>query len=166
MVSSKFTSKTNPVKSEKKGEKSTDRLASIEKLSLLIPAKSSKEVNKISKYFKLTKSTQDNKSERKLYAQTSKHNISNTKEVLKIKEIFPNLKVDKIENIQKIIKNFNKFKPKLNMIIKGPFKKQVIVPMSNENKSKFMEDNSDHVANINRLSTDHCKVSNQMSKLT
>jgi len=55
MVFSKFTPKTNPVKSGKKREKSTDRLASIKKLLSLIPAKSPKKVNKISKYFKLTK---------------------------------------------------------------------------------------------------------------
>jgi len=67
MVFSKFTPKTNPVKSGKKREKSTDRLASIEKLPP-IPAKSPKKVNGISKYFKPTKLAQNNKPERKSYA--------------------------------------------------------------------------------------------------
>ena len=134
MVSSKFTSKTNPVKSGKKREKSTDKLANIKKLPSLIPAKSPKEVNKISKYFKPIKPTQNNKLEGRLYTQVSKQNISTIKEVLKIKETFLNLKADKIENIQKIINNIDKSKPKLNMTIKGLSRKQVIVPMSNNNK--------------------------------
>ena len=57
MVFSKFTSKTNPVRSGKKREKSTDKLASIKKLLSLISAKFPKEVNEISKYFKPTKPT-------------------------------------------------------------------------------------------------------------
>jgi len=123
MVSSKFTSKTNPVKSGKKGEKSTNRLAIIKKLLPLILAKSSNEVNKISKYFKPTKPVQNNKPEEKLYVQASKHNISNTKEVLKIKETFPNFETDKIKNIQKIINNSGKSKSKLNITMKGLFRK-------------------------------------------
>jgi len=54
-IASKFTSKTNSIKTEKKGEKSTDKLVSIKRLLLLIPAKSPKEVKEISKYFKMTK---------------------------------------------------------------------------------------------------------------
>jgi len=99
IVSSKFTFKTKLVKlGKKKKEKSTNRLLSIKKLLPLIPAKFSKEINEISKYFKLIKSAQNNKLEGKSYIQAFKHNISNTKEVLKIKETFLNLKADKIEN--------------------------------------------------------------------
>jgi len=50
-VASKFTPKTNPVKT---GKMSTNKLVSIERLFSLIPAKSSKEVKEISKYFKMT----------------------------------------------------------------------------------------------------------------
>ena len=67
MVSSKFTSKTNPVKSGKKKEKFTNRLASIEKLPPPILAKFPKEVNRISKYFKPTKLAQNNKPKGKSY---------------------------------------------------------------------------------------------------
>lgn len=99
MVSSKFTFKTKLVKlGKKKKEKSTNRLLSIKKLLSLILAKFSKEINEISKYFKLIKSVQNNKLEGKSYIQAFKHNIFNTKEVLKIKETFLNLKADKIEN--------------------------------------------------------------------
>ena len=36
------------------------------------------------------------------------------------------------------------------MTTKGPSRKQVIVPMSSDNKIKFMEDSSNYVANLNR----------------
>ena len=63
----KFTPKTNPIITEKKGEKNTDKLASIETLPLPIPAKSPKEVKEISKFFKTSKLALNNKSERELY---------------------------------------------------------------------------------------------------
>ena len=52
---------------------------SVERLPLPIPAKSSKEVNEISKFFKKNN-----------YIQVS-HLLNNTRKVLKIKEIFLNL---------------------------------------------------------------------------
>ena len=36
------------------------------------------------------------------------------------------------------------------MTTKGPSRKQVIVPMSNDNKISFMKDSSTHVTNLNR----------------
>ena len=38
-------------------------------------------------------------------------------------------------DIQKVINNNSKSRPKLNMITKGLSRKQVIVPISNENKT-------------------------------
>ena len=49
-----------------------DKPASIEGLPLSILAKLPKEVKEISKYFKTTSSSQENKNNRKLYAQASK----------------------------------------------------------------------------------------------
>jgi len=37
------------------------------------------------------------------------------------------------------------------MIIKGPSQKQIIVPMSSDNKTKFMEESSAHITNMNRV---------------
>ena len=37
------------------------------------------------------------------------------------------------------------------MTTKGPFKKQVIVPINNDNIVKFMLNSSDHITNINRV---------------
>ena len=36
------------------------------------------------------------------------------------------------------------------MTTKGPSRKQVIIPMNNENKTRFMESSSSHIANLNR----------------
>jgi len=143
-----YTPKTNPNKNSKKGDKETNKLASIERLSPSIPAKFPKEVNEISKYFKMQKPSPTNTNLRKSYTQASK-SISNTEEVLKIKETFPSLKAKKIDNIQKIIKGDGKSKPYINMTIKGPFRKQVIVPMNDDNKKNFMKESSSHVTNIN-----------------
>ena len=71
--------------------------------------------------------------------------------MLKIKEAFSNFKVDKIDNIPKIINNVSKLKPKINMITKGLLRKQVIILMSNNNKLKFIENSSNYVTNINKL---------------
>ena len=70
-----------------------------------------------------------------------------TKEVLKTKETFSNLQTKKIENI---ISNKDKVKPKLHMIIKEPSRKQVIFPMSNDNKAKFITESNTYIVSINR----------------
>ena len=90
-------------------------------LPFFIPAKSLKEVNKISKFFKKNHSSNINK---KSYAQAS-FNGSNSngtnmaRETLKIKEAFPSLQNKKIEQIQKIISRVTNPKPHINMTTKG-----------------------------------------------
>jgi len=121
-----------------------------------ILAKSQKEVNEISKFFKKTNSSTLTKS----YAQastTSKKTTSSissssiTRDTLKIKETFPNLPNKKIDLVQKVINGpINKPKPRINMTTKGPSRKQVIVPMNSELSKKFIKDSSSHVTNINR----------------
>ena len=125
--------------------------------ALLSPilAKSQKEVNEISKYFKknnkpsLLKSyMQASSSSKKTISSTSTSNI--TRNALKIKETFPNLPNRKIDLIQKVINNFsNKSKPRINITTKGPLHKQVIIPMNSELSKKFIKDSSNHVANMN-----------------
>ena len=63
-----------------------------------ISTKSPKEVNEISKYFKMQKSSQTRTSLGKSYTQAS-ITSSNTENVLKIKEAFPFLKAKNINNI-------------------------------------------------------------------
>ena len=121
-----------------------------------LPAKSKKEINMISKYF-LTKknpvespNTSSTSKSGKLYAQASKPSVS-TSEVLKIKETFPSLNAQKIDQVNSIVNGQNKEKPRIKMTTKGPSRKQIIIPMSNENIVSFMKNSSLHVANINRL---------------
>ena len=94
----KCTLNVNPLKNSKKGEKNFDKPAGIEKLLPSIPAKTPKEVNEILKYFKTINPTNRNNNASKSYAQMSKP-VSNTREVLKIKEVFLNFQAKKIKNI-------------------------------------------------------------------
>jgi len=71
-------------------------------------------------------------------------------EVLKIKEAFPALNAKKIDQINNIIKGNPKPKLQIQIMTKGPSRKQVIVPMSKKNNSNFMKNLALHVANINR----------------
>ena len=106
-----------------------------------ILAKSEKEVKEILKFFKKI----DKPTSNKLYAQTllpkSKPDASSSDiaiNTLKIKEAFPNLPNKKIDSIQKIVNSLNdKPKPRLNMTMKGPSHKQVIVPMNNNLGKSF-----------------------------
>jgi len=92
----------------------------------------------------------NNNSSGKSYAQASKMSI-NTSEVLKIKETFPSLNAQKIDQVNNIVNGQSKPKPCIKMTTKGPFRKQVIISMSRENVKSFMKNLSLHVANINRL---------------
>ena len=59
--------------------------------------------------------------------------------------------MNKIDNIHKIINDIGKPRPKLNMTTKDPFRKQVIIPISNENKTKFIKSSSIYTTNLNRI---------------
>lgn len=80
-----------------------------------------------------------------LYTQASFSNIS---KILKIKNNFPNLSAKKIH---KMINDSSKVKPKINMTTKGSSRKQIIVPMGNNNKSKFITLLSMHITNLNSV---------------
>ena len=150
-VSHKFTPWVNLEKHGKKQDIPTNKPTSIERLPPPIPAKSPKEVNEISKYFKTSKPSSTALNQAKSYAQSAKY-VSNTKTVLKIKVAFSSLKAANINNIQKITKGNNNSKSKLyiNMITKELLHKQVIVPMSNINQKNLMKKSGAHIANLNR----------------
>ena len=101
-----------------------------------------------SKFFKGKKDSKREKSKKTLYAQTSTPKVS---KILKIKENFPNLLTKEIENIHKMINDSGKLKSRINITTKGPSRKQVIIPISNDNKSKFMALSSMHIANLNSI---------------
>ena len=71
--------------------------------------------------------------------------------MLKIKEFFPALNTNQIDRINNIVKGNPKPKPHLQMTMKGPSRKQIIVPMSSDNSNSFMKNSSTHVSNLNRL---------------
>ena len=157
-ISSKFTLRTSPTSSANKKEIPKSTLVTINKAPLLPPllAKSKKEINVIFKYFQPMKPLVENNAQgsevdfRKSYAQASKLSF-NTSEVLKIKETFPSLNAEKINQVNSIVNSQNKLKPHIKMTTKGPSRKQIIILMSGDNVSSFMKNSSLHVANINRL---------------
>jgi len=149
-VASKFTLEIyNNNNTKNKGSKSNDKLATVRRLPLPIPAKSFKEVKDIAKFFKKNEKSKEKETPRKSYTQMSSAG-NNTREVLKIKEAFSNLQ-EKIEKIQKIINRGSKPKLRLNMTTKRPSCKQVVVLINSDNIVKFMSNSSNHITNINRL---------------
>jgi len=117
-ISSKFTPRIPPTKgnTNKKTPKSVP--VTINKAPPLPPllAKSKKEINVISKYFQpkihlVGNNTQpSNDKSGKSYAQAIKPS-ANTSEVLKIKETFPSLNAQKIDQVNSIVNGQNKQKP-------------------------------------------------------
>ena len=96
---SKFAPKIQEIKNKPKNNKS-DKLASFIKLSPPILAKTPKEIKEILKFFKKSSQPTRKRDTMKSYVQVLFSSF-NTKEILKIKETFPNLQAKKIENIQK-----------------------------------------------------------------
>jgi len=147
-IVAKFTPKIQPTTNKNKIiDKLT--LVNIERISPPISVKSQKEVNQISKYFKNIKPANNTKQPQKLYAQALKQNISMS-EVIKIKEAFSTIGTNKIEQINNIIKSNTKAKPHIQMMMKEPSRKHIIIFMSSENNMKFMKNSSIHVTNINK----------------
>ena len=156
-ISSKFTPRIPAPNGINKKDIPKSTLVTINKAPPLplLPAKSKKEINAISKYFHPKKnSVESNNQSSKLnsgksYTQASKPTV-NMSEVLKIKEAFPSLNAEKIDQVNNIVNGQNKAKPRIKMTTKGPSRKHVIIPMSDNNISSFMKNSSAHVANINR----------------
>jgi len=146
-ISSKFTPRVTPNSNRKKMAKPVP--ISIEKAPPL-PAKSKSEVNTISKYFKGNKTMTNHSKPTKSYAQASRQTAS-ISDILKIKESFPALNAKQIDRVNNIVKANPNPKPHIQMTTKGLFRKQVIVPMSNDNTILFTKNSMLHVAYINRL---------------
>ena len=60
----------------------------------------------------------------------------------------------KVEKIHKVLNNSKKDKLKLNIVIKNPSRKQIILSMSLQNANIIIAKSSKHVTNINRLLKD------------
>jgi len=121
-----------------------------------ILAKTQKEVNELSKYFKKNTNHQQKKSYTNATSSTKQPSPSAPKniikEMLKIKETFSNLPNKKIEQVHKVINSSNNTaKLRISMTTKGLSQKQVIIPMSYNIAKEFIKDSSSHVVNINRV---------------
>jgi len=130
-----------------------EKQASFSRILLPIFPRPNKSVLANSKFFKknltLDLNSKFNKSS---YTQASRNNI---KDIIKIKDIFSKLSVDKVNEINNIINKLSqKSKPRLNMIMKGPFKKQIIIPMDTNNMNRIMMSSNIYVSNMNRLLKD------------
>ena len=68
--------------------------------------------------------------------------------------MFSKLFLKKIKAIHKTINKSKKEKPHLNITTKGLSRRQVIIPMGNDNISKFILSSSKHIVNINRVPKD------------
>ena len=151
-VRSKFISQVTKPQVSNKGKK-TIKPTFVSLLPPPILAKSQKEVNEISKYFKKN----DKSPMKKSYAQASSSKqvssffiSSITMDMLKLKETFSSLPNKKINLIQKVINGSSeKSKPKINMTTKDSSWKQVIVPINNDLSKRFTKDSSTHVINLN-----------------
>ena len=87
------------------------------------------------------------KSGKPLYTQILSKNIRN---ILKIKEIFPELSDKKIKELNKtIFSKTDKLRPRINITTKSSSYKQIIIPISSDNTSKFISLLSKHIANFN-----------------
>jgi len=149
VVSNKLTSKALKSTINMSLSKSKGKVAEIVKLSPPIPMHLSKEALEKSKFF-----SKDNKSRktvntniRKSYIQATSSNVS---DILKLEENFSSLPAKKIEGIHRIINNMDKVKSCLNITMKGPSRKQVIVPMNKDNINNILVTVNEHIANINR----------------
>ena len=152
-VKSKFTPQVPKSTNNNEGKKIV-KPTFISSIPPLVSAKSQREVNELSKYFKKNINSQ----QKKLYAnatsplkQPSPVTLKNiAREMLKIKKTFSNLPNKKIEKMHKVINGSkDKVKPKINMTTKGLSRKQVIIPINNVIAKKFIKNSSLHVANIN-----------------
>jgi len=130
-VVSKFISNTHSYNSTSNSNKSKNKPMEIIKLPSFIPARLPKRILEKLKFFKKGHKLMEKvKPYNKLsYAQALTLKVS---DVLKIKENYSSLPAKKIENIHKIINYQGKSKFRINMTIKGPSRKQIIIPMNND----------------------------------
>jgi len=153
-VSSKFTPQIpkNPSTNGKEKDKAKPMFISLVPPPIL--AKTPKEVNEISKYFKKNPSPHQKKSYTNVTSSSTQQGLPVSKNIvkktLKIKEMFLNLLNNKIKQVQKVINGSNNnSKPRISMTTKSPSRKQVIIPIGNDIAKKFIKELNSHVTNIN-----------------
>ena len=87
---------------------------------------------------------------KKTYVQVSKSNTSlNIKDVLWVKETFPALLADEVGKMKAKNSGMSNKKPKINMMTRGPSRKEVIIPMTKVNTELIINSAHIHISNIN-----------------
>ena len=88
---------------------------------------------------------------KKFYVQASKSNLSHIEDIVQVKEVFSALSVDEVGKGLKIknSREGNK-KPKINMMTRGPSRKEVIIPMAKHTAELIIKSAHIHIANINK----------------
>ena len=114
-------------------------------LNILVAPPSSKTTGPIEK--KVLKLT----TMKKTYVQASKSNTSlNIEDVLQVKEVFPALSADKVGKMLKVKNSsMGNKKPKINMMTRGPLRREVIIPMTKVNTELIINSAHIHISNIN-----------------
>ena len=144
-----------PKSNIKKDKDQISKEAEVSRVLLLVSSRPSKSnlakskfyQNRISKLLDNQNNNNNNNNNKCLYDQTL---LANIKEIVKIKDSFPQLSSKKIEKIHNTINKLKKKKPHINIITKGLSRKQVIIPMSNANSVKFLVSSGENITNINR----------------
>ena len=88
---------------------------------------------------------------KKSYTQASKANIACIKDIVQVKKVFPDLSADRAGKVLKVknSREGNK-KPKINMMIRGPSRKEIIIPMANHIAELIVNSAYIHITNINK----------------
>ena len=93
---------------------------------------------------------------KKSYAEASKvNNSSNIEDVIRVKEVFPELSADKVGKMLKA-KNNNggTKKPKINMTTRGQSRREVIILIAKSNAELIVNSAQIHISNINKCLKD------------
>ena len=88
---------------------------------------------------------------KKSYMQASKANISlNIEDVIWVKEAFSALSVDEVRKMLKVKNSsMGMKKPKINMMTRGPSRKEVIILITKVNAELIVNSAHIHISNIN-----------------
>ena len=88
---------------------------------------------------------------KKSYAQASKSNLLHIEDIVRVKEVFPALLANEVGKVLKI-KNSRKGnkKPRINMMTRGPSRKEVIILMAKHIAKLIVNSAHIHIANVNK----------------
>ena len=88
---------------------------------------------------------------KKFYAQASKSNLSHIEDILRVKEAFPALLANEVGKVLKIRNSRESSKKsRINMMTRGPSRKEVIIPMAKHIAELIVNSAHTHITNVNK----------------